>query len=318
MRRLRHGRCGARQGQVSRLPFAFAGDEFQTLNPTGFRWDAVKAAFVEKLIFELAPQLRREGAELNYHELRFNCRSATPIVHFCNLVQAVRAACFAIHELRPQRAWAPTDGAPPVLYFDARNGEFWNAFRDAAAGYVIIVTCLEGEEADFVRNDPVLRERVPFDDEVPRNVPSAGRAKGCEYPAVIVYGFGEALDTDIVGGISAAPAEVDARRTLTLQYFVKRASTLQRSSRRPRPCGVLGTTLSFSALSRNVIAAYDAAAASNLPVCNLSVTRHHRQIPSSLLGQMRQEHAEEVRAGGVWVVRDAGRQVPGHVGEEFA
>lgn len=209
-------------GAVKRVPFAFAGDEFQTLNPTGFRWDAVKAAFVEKLIFELAPQLRREGAELNYHELRFNYRSATPIVHFCNLVQAVRAACFAIHELRPQRAWAPTDGAPPVLYFDARNGEFWNAFRDAAAGYVIIVPCLEGEEADFVRNDPVLRERVPFDDEVPRNVLSAGRAKGCEYPAVIVYGFGEALDTDLVGGIGAAPAEVDARRTLTLQYFVNR------------------------------------------------------------------------------------------------
>jgi hypothetical protein len=209
-------------GAVKRVPFAFAGDEFQTLNPTGFRWDAVKAAFVEKLIFELAPQLRREGAELNYHELRFNYRSATPIVHFCNLVQAVRAACFGIHELRPQRAWAPTDGAPPVLYFDADNGEFWNAFRDAAAGYVIIVPCLEGEEADFVRNDPVLRERVPFDDEVPRNVLSAGRAKGCEYPAVIVYGFGAALDTDLVGGIGAAPAEGDARRTLTLQYFVNR------------------------------------------------------------------------------------------------
>lgn len=143
-------------------------------------------------------------------------------MHFCNLVQAVRAARFAIHELRPQRPWAPTDGAPPVLYFDAGDGEFWNAFRDAAAGYVIIVPCLEGEEADFVRNDPVLRERVPFDDEVPRNVLSSGRAKGCEYPAVIVYGFGEALEADIIGGIGDAPAEVDARRTLTLQYFVNR------------------------------------------------------------------------------------------------
>ncbi len=36
---------------VSRVPFASAGDEFQTLNPTGFRWDAIKAAFVEKFIF---------------------------------------------------------------------------------------------------------------------------------------------------------------------------------------------------------------------------------------------------------------------------
>ena len=52
---------------VSRVPFAFAGDEFQTLNPTGFRWDAVKASFVEKFIFELDPTRRGEegGSELS-------------------------------------------------------------------------------------------------------------------------------------------------------------------------------------------------------------------------------------------------------------
>ncbi len=209
-------------GAVKLVPFAFAGDEFQTLNPTGFRWDAVKAAFVEKLIFEIDPQLRREGAELNYHELRYNYRSAAPIVSFCNTVQAVRAARFGIQELRPQQTWAPSSGSPPVLFFDTGNGEFWNAFRDAAAGYVIIVPCLEGEESDFVREDPVLRERVPFDDGIPRNILSAGRAKGCEYPAVIVYGFGEALASDLVGSIGEISTEINVPQTLELQYFVNR------------------------------------------------------------------------------------------------
>ena len=36
--------------EVSQLPFAFAGDPFQTLNPTGFRWEAIKNSFVERFI----------------------------------------------------------------------------------------------------------------------------------------------------------------------------------------------------------------------------------------------------------------------------
>ena len=51
-----------------RVPFAFAGDQFQTLNPTGFRWDAVKSSFVEKFIFELDPAHRSGRVDLNYQE----------------------------------------------------------------------------------------------------------------------------------------------------------------------------------------------------------------------------------------------------------
>lgn len=208
---------------VRRVPFAFAGDEFQTLNPTGFRWDAVKAAFVEKFIFELDPSRRREKADLNYHELRYNYRSTRPIVHFGNLVQAIRSARFGITEIQPQLPWAQDGSATPVLYYPADDGEFWTAFESVSAGFVIIVPCLEGEEADFVRRDPVLCERVKVEDGVPRNVLSAGRAKGCEYPAVLVYGFGEAAGEDLVGtlGGSRSSAE-DARQTLATQYFVNR------------------------------------------------------------------------------------------------
>lgn len=38
---------------LCRVPFAFAGDQFQTLNPTGFRWDAIKVAFIEKGSFSI-------------------------------------------------------------------------------------------------------------------------------------------------------------------------------------------------------------------------------------------------------------------------
>ncbi|MGA7305857.1 MAG: hypothetical protein WBW88_13340, partial [Rhodothermales bacterium] len=35
---------------VGRIPFVFAGDPFQTLNPTGFRWESVRAAFTERIL----------------------------------------------------------------------------------------------------------------------------------------------------------------------------------------------------------------------------------------------------------------------------
>ena len=81
---------------VSRIPFAFAGDQFQTLNPTGFRWDAIKASFVEKFILELDPAERSSRTDLNYRELKYNYRSTDKIVRFSNYVQAMRAGLFQI------------------------------------------------------------------------------------------------------------------------------------------------------------------------------------------------------------------------------
>jgi hypothetical protein len=208
---------------VSRVPFAFAGDEFQTLNPTGFRWDAIKAAFVEKFIYELDPSRRTEKADLNYRELRYNYRSTERIVRFSNHVQALRSALFGMPELRPQRPWMSHPSAAPVLGFRSDDAPFWSRFREEAASYVVIVPCHEGEEARFVADDAILREYIPIENEVPRNVLSAARAKGCEYPAVLVYGFGAQLEQDIGSSIGAgtSPSQ-DVRNSLPLQYFVNR------------------------------------------------------------------------------------------------
>ena len=54
-----------RSNDMGHVPFAFAGDQFQTLNPTGFRWDSIKASFVEKFIYELDPSSRSGRTDLN-------------------------------------------------------------------------------------------------------------------------------------------------------------------------------------------------------------------------------------------------------------
>jgi len=222
--------------QVCRVPFAFAGDEFQTLNPTGFRWDSIKASFVEKFIFELDPTRRHEKADLNYRELRFNYRSTLPIVQFGNVVQALRSATFAIPSILPQRPWSAGDIAAPVLFFDAADGEFWKTYRAQAASWVVIVPCNEGEEADFVAADPTLRQHIQVEEGIPRNVFSASRAKGCEYPSVIVYGFGQASEDDL---LCALGTKVDQKRALTVEYFINRVYV---AVSRPKRCLVVVDT----------------------------------------------------------------------------
>lgn len=212
-----------RTEDISRVPFAFAGDPLQTLNPTGFRWDAIKASFVEKFILELDLAERVPRADLNYRELQFNYRSMRKIVRFSNLVQATRAALFQMPELRPQVPWRDHDPSFPVLWFRANDGAFWAKYRESTS-FVIIVPCDEGEEKEFVEADPLLRDHIKIQDGVPVNVLSAARAKGCEYPAVIVYGFGAVATNDIADILRSNRKEemLGTDRALPLQYFINR------------------------------------------------------------------------------------------------
>lgn len=209
--------------QICRVPFAFAGDQFQTLNPTGFRWDSIKASFVEKFIFELDPARRSGRTDLNYCELEYNYRSTQKIVRFSNLVQAMRAALFRLPDIKPQYPWA--EGLPsfPVSWFRANDAAFWKAFGEHA-GFVVIIPCNEGEEREFVEKDSVLKEHIRIDDGVPVNVLSAGRAKGREYPAVLVYGFGAHSDTNITKQLFdvADSDSGQSDKSLPLQYFINR------------------------------------------------------------------------------------------------
>lgn len=209
--------------QIRHVPFAFAGDQFQTLNPTGFRWDSIKASFVEKFIYELDPSSRSARTDLNYHELKYNYRSTHKIVRFCNHVQALRAALFQLPDIRPQIPWTNEPRSFPVVWFRANDATFWKSFRQHS-DFVVIVPCNEGEEKDFVEADPILREHIQIEDGVPINVLSAGRAKGREYPAVLVYGFGAKSETDVISELNSSAIAVASNpdRSLPLQYFINR------------------------------------------------------------------------------------------------
>ena len=104
---------------VKRIPFVFAGDPFQTLNPTGFRWESVQAGFTERILASLHRfDHRVKVPDLHYEELTFNYRSAKRIVHFCNTIQASRAFLFDHRTLRPQETWRIQDDQNSPVFLD--------------------------------------------------------------------------------------------------------------------------------------------------------------------------------------------------------
>lgn len=205
--------------ELGNVCFVFAGDQFQTLNPTGFRWEAIKAAFVEKFVNEMAHG-RRVRPELNYKELEYNYRSTDTIVRFSNSVQAYRAARFDLPDLRPQKPWASSPAMVPVDYFSATDGEFWRRYKEML-GVVMIVPCAEGDELRYVRNT-VLSQHVTVANDIPANVFSASRAKGSEYPAVIVYGFGAFFDRELKRFETNDAPEENREIALAFEYFINR------------------------------------------------------------------------------------------------
>ncbi len=195
------------------LPFAFAGDPFQTLNPTGFHWSSVQASFDAEVLTALDPAEQLK-LTINFQELAFNYRSCPPIVQFTNLIQLWRHVLFNIHELQPQTPWQQGNFPEPQKFILNQNitlKELGAYIKDT----IIIVPCEEGEEVAYVQGDEVLSEifpqqmssrdgeiannnRQPTTDNQPiKNVLSAIAAKGLEFKKVILYKFGEACHRSV-------------------------------------------------------------------------------------------------------------------------
>lgn len=202
---------------ITRVPFAFAGDPFQTLNPTGFRWDAIQASFHDKLSDTLGENIRRD-IEINYQELNLNYRSTENIVRFCNLIQSMRASLFELPKLSPQETWQFEVNSPFPVWFDRDNKMLWNTLKDEP-DITIIIPCALNEEVEFVANDEALRQIVRHDDKnVPQNVLSPARAKGLEFGRVVLYAFADNAPNDLLSILDENEHDLDA--LLPFEYFV--------------------------------------------------------------------------------------------------
>ncbi len=186
------GRRSLQPEELKRVPIVFAGDPLQTINPTGFRWDAVQADFHERFCAVLDPR-RRARVDISHRELNFNYRSNPGVVHFCNLIQLARAALLGPSDIMPQESWWVDK--PKVIHL-AEDTEATKGGIRQRPDFVKLVNCEEGEESDYVGKDPILSTLQENVEGVYRNVFSPMRAKGLEFSAVVLYRFGDTAPPD--------------------------------------------------------------------------------------------------------------------------
>lgn len=217
---------------VNKIPFIFAGDPFQTLNPTGFSWEATKKGFVEKIARVL--DKKASTVDLNYKELKMNYRSDSNIVKFSNAVQVIRAAKLnpEKNSIEPQLPWNEEPGS--CLFYDWKNAEFWN-WLEKNGDVSFVLPCESSYRGKFIDDNPILRERLYRRDHVPGKdlktkypVYSAQDIKGLEYDKVIVFGFGAFDRTSQEGGGSRFAKLLDDgiketdSHLLEMEYFINR------------------------------------------------------------------------------------------------
>lgn len=176
----------------SNIPFSFAGDPYQTINPTGFRWETLKTIFNER--FE---KLNPKGLSIRFEPLSQNYRSKPAIIKFTNLIQGFRYKYLQIQELRPQSAWQKLEGVTPCIFILDQDIKIENLKVVADKTIILIPTDAdENQEFDYVRNDSILSSfiQLPDNEDTPiSNVMSASTSKGLEFDRVVLYNFGNAI-----------------------------------------------------------------------------------------------------------------------------
>ena len=209
-----------------RVPFAFAGDPFQTLNPTGFDWESTRTTFYQAIIAQLDKR-QKPTLDFNVKELSFNYRSTRSIVQLCNFIHLIRGIAFNKKDLHPQQTWSDEAANMPV-YFDVYSPVLQSKLREQQE-IVIIVPCQSGEEIRYVQNDDFLSTIALSEDgqQITRNVLSPMRAKGQEFSRVVIYKFGEACWKDyqdlleLMEPATAVP-EFSQEKIVPLEYFINR------------------------------------------------------------------------------------------------
>ena len=182
---------------IHSLPFAFAGDPMQTVNPTGFRWDSLRASFYEHILqpLDLDGKLGFCNPENTLiEELQQNYRSTKEIVYFSNIVHLWRKILFDLAELKPQNSWWDdqlSSGVSKGILGQTLTPK--ELGKLANQGIIFVLPCDEGGEMDFVRAHEQLLEIFPSVNEqiLPPNIYSAVAIKGSEFPIVIALFFGE-------------------------------------------------------------------------------------------------------------------------------
>lgn len=180
--------------QIDSLPYAFAGDPMQTINPTGFRWDSLKKHLYEEIISYLPFGTDRFQIQ-EPHELVNNYRCNPRITKFSNVINLWRRVLFQETSLKPQQPWRPQQGGIPVqsmILGDHITPKDLESILKS--GIICLLPCDQGGELGYITQDQDLRTIFAEElkqDQKPAMLQTASSIKGMEFTKVILYKFGE-------------------------------------------------------------------------------------------------------------------------------
>ena len=173
---------------IKKIPFVFAGDEFQTINPTGFNWNLLRSYFTERLFAAVGLKDKIEDSKISEpNALSHNFRSSNSIVKFANRIQLLRAARFG-QETQPQEAYFSRKGAP-VFCLPIDDA----VIKKLAEKKIrLIIPAREGQTVfEFIESTP-LKGKITFTEDgvtTGMTILSPSQAKGLEYKNVAIFGF---------------------------------------------------------------------------------------------------------------------------------
>ena len=186
---------------IQKLPFAFAGDEFQTLSPTGFSWESIRGYFIDRLFaFTGLDSNDNEGKKSLPKPMEFlqNYRSEPEIVKTANRIQLLRAARFANPSIPQKPYFIAQDDICYCVPLNAAPKVWENVTSDYEIALIVPKDENESYE-DYIKRTGDLKEYVHFEDGFPTNISrmlTPSSAKGGEYANVILYGFGKEAKID--------------------------------------------------------------------------------------------------------------------------
>jgi hypothetical protein len=221
------------------VPIILAGDPLQTINPTGFRPEALRASLYNLVVNRV--QCDSRPSSVYYRELVHNYRCSEDITRLSNLINLLRATLLARRPEEygnPQAPWRKGSSIPPGLV----DINYFNTEAAPDSFHIIIHPELKEQLKEQLINsseEEKTKEHRAIATLIQKEEPNLWtplEIKGLEQDDVVVYGFGEILnqllrsmrigaqsslsleDPEIRNRIASA-AEKSTEARIRLEYF---------------------------------------------------------------------------------------------------
>ncbi len=168
--------------EIEQVPIVFAGDELQTVSPTGFRSAEVKDMLYKELKDIAGFNLDTQKIE---YVPKYNYRSSQSIVNVANAIQHCRKYYFQANIQFPQIAKSPeiSEDFHLNIFLNFNSLKNNEALNNKLLYKTFIVPANTDDKDEYISNNFTLEPFKEF-------VKSAVETKGIDYSQVVIYGFG--------------------------------------------------------------------------------------------------------------------------------